>query len=149
MVTEQTFTLARATVEERCQRGEHERAQAIEALIDAARAEAVPALDLLTSTQVGDLLGVSGQTIKNGVRQGRLAGYRIGGRIMVPAESVAAYARRARASPELDEISDADAAHLVVEGRTSRRDRALSKQFAESTRASARLGLCATILPTL
>ncbi len=77
MISEETLRIARSTAEELRLRGEHDRAQAIETLLDAAREEAIPALDLLTSTQAGDLLGVSGQTIKNWVRQGRITAYRV------------------------------------------------------------------------
>lgn len=118
MIPQETFQVARRTAEELRQRGEHERAEAIEALIEAARDEAIPSLDLLTSTQAGELLGVTGQTIKNWVREGRLMGYRVGGRIMVPKEVVAEYVRRARASLDLEEISDAEAARLVADGHS-------------------------------
>ncbi len=72
MITEQTIKEARTAVEELRRRGESDRAEAIEALIDAVRDDVVPALDLLTTTQTGNLLGVSGQTIKNWVRGGTL-----------------------------------------------------------------------------
>ena len=76
---------------------------------------------LLTTSQAGDLLSVSGQTIKNWVRDGRLSGFRVGGRIMVPKDAVAEYIYRARGSLELDEIPDETAARLVAEGRPKRR----------------------------
>ncbi len=117
MISDETLQIARRTAEELRQRGEHEPAKAIEALVEAAREEALPSLDLLTTTEAGDLLGVSGQTIKNWVRQGRLQGYRVGGRIMVPKDVVVEYVRRARRSLDLDMLSDAEAADLVEEGR--------------------------------
>jgi excisionase family DNA binding protein len=120
MITRETLDVAKKTAEELRQRGEQKQAQAIEALLEVARDEAIPSLDLLTSTQVGDLLGVSGQTIKNWVRQGRIAAYRVGGRIMVPQEAVAEYVRRARTSLDLDEVPDEEAARLVDEGRSRR-----------------------------
>lgn len=113
MISQETLEIAKTTAEDLRQRGEHEGAQAIEALVEAAREEAVPSLNLLTSTQAGDLLGVTGQTIKNWVRQGRMVGYRVGGRIMVPKKMVADYVRRARGSLELEEIADSEAARLV------------------------------------
>ena len=116
MISRETLQIAKRTAEELRQRGEHERAEAVEALLEAAREEAVPSLDLLTSTQAGDLLGVTGQTIKNWVRQGRLGGYRVGGRIMIPKEVITEYVRRARGSLNLEEISDSEAARLVTEG---------------------------------
>ena len=120
MISEETLQIARRTAEELRQRGGDERAQAIEALVDAAQQDTLPSLDLLTTTEAGNVLGVSGQTIKNWVRQGQLQGYQVGSRIMVPKETVAEYVRRARGSLELDVISDEDAASLVDEGRRSR-----------------------------
>src|SRR3982751_198036 len=108
MITQEMLNRAKAAADDLRRQGEVERASAIDALIKAARDDAVPALDLLTSTQAGDLLGVSGQTIKNWVRQGRLVGYRVGGRIMVPKEVLAEYVRRARSLLELDPVSDSD-----------------------------------------
>jgi excisionase family DNA binding protein len=66
------------------------------------------------------VLGVSGQTIKNWVRQGQLQGYRVGGRIMVPKDMLAEYVRRARGSLDLDVISDEEAARLAKDGRRAR-----------------------------
>jgi hypothetical protein len=76
MVTQETLRLARTAAEELRQRGEFDRAKAIDALVEASRDEALPALDVVTSSAAGDVLGVTGQTIKNWVRQRRLAGYR-------------------------------------------------------------------------
>jgi len=118
MVSNETLEIARKTAEELRARGEHERAQAIEALVQVAEEDALPSLDLLTSTQAGDLFGVSGQTVKNWVRQGRLTGYRVGGRIMVPRAAVAEYVRRARKSLDLEVLSDGEAERLVANGRT-------------------------------
>jgi excisionase family DNA binding protein len=120
MISDKTLQIARRTAEELRQRGEDEPAQAIEALVDAAQPDALPSLDLLTTTVAGDVLGVSGQTIKNWVRQGQLPGYRVGGRIMVPRDVLAEYVRRARRSLELDVISDEEAASLVEKGRRAR-----------------------------
>lgn len=119
MITQETLEVAKRTAEELRLRGEQQQAQAIEALLEAAQEEAIPSLDLLTSTQAGDVLGVSGQTIKNWVRQGSLAGYRVGGRIMVPKDVIADYVRRARTSLNLEELSDEEAAGLVAEDRSS------------------------------
>ena len=77
----------------------------------------MPALDLLTTTQTGNVLGVSGQTIKNWVREGRFTGYRVGSRIMIPKEVVEEYVRRAGPSLELEDLSDEESARLVTEGR--------------------------------
>jgi excisionase family DNA binding protein len=120
MVSEETLHTAQWTAKELRQRGEHEEARAIEALLEVVREDTVPSLDLLTSTEAGELLGVTGQTIKNWVRQGRLQGYRVGGRIMVPKDAVAEYVERARRSLELEVLSDEEAARLVEEGRRPR-----------------------------
>ncbi|MDQ2827819.1 MAG: helix-turn-helix domain-containing protein [Chloroflexota bacterium] len=74
-------------------------------------------LDLLTSTEVGDLVGVTGQTIKNWVKEGRMKAYRIGSRIMVPREVVEAYVRSAGESLDLDDCSPEEAVRLVNEAR--------------------------------
>lgn len=118
MVNQETLDVAKRTAEQLRERGEQQQAQAIEALLEVAREEALPTLDLLTSTQAGNLLGVSGQTVKNWVRQGRIAAYRVGGRIMVPKEAVAAYVRRARTSLDLDTVSDDEAAQLAADSRS-------------------------------
>ena len=116
MVTQDTIQLARATAAELRERGEKERARAIDALVEAVRQEAIPSLDLLTSGEAGNLLGVTGQTVKNWVRHGRLPGFRIGERIMVPKKAVADYVQRAKRSLDLDEVTDEEAARLVAEG---------------------------------
>ena len=118
MITERTLEIARTTAADLRRQGEDERARAIDELVAAVGADTIPALDLLTSTQAGELLGVTGQTIKNWVRGGELAGFRVGGRIMVPREAVAGYVERARRSLELDALSDDEAARLVAEGRS-------------------------------
>lgn len=79
--------------------------------------ELPPALDLLTSTEIGNLVGVTGQTIKNWVKEGRMEAYRIGNRIMVPREVVEEYVRSAGESLDLDDCSPEEAARLVDEAR--------------------------------
>jgi excisionase family DNA binding protein len=118
MISERARELARAAAAELRQHGQDDRAEAIEALVEATRDESIPALDFLTTTRAGELLGVSGQTIKNWVRDGHLAGYRVGGRIVIPREAVEEYVRRARGSLDLEEIPDDEAAALVAEGRS-------------------------------
>ncbi len=80
MVTDKTVAIVRMMADEPREHGEHERAQAIEALLEATRDEVIPTLDPLTSAKAGELLGVTGQTIKNWVSDSRLAGFRVGGR---------------------------------------------------------------------
>lgn len=70
------------------------------------------ARDMITM-QTGKRLGVSGQTIKNWVQRGELTGFRVGSRIMVPADAVAAYWRLARASLDLGEVSDEEAVQVT------------------------------------
>lgn len=117
MVTQRALDVARQTAEELRERGADEQAAAIETLLAVAREDAVPTLDLLTSNQAGELFGVTGQTIKNWVKQGQLEGYRVGGRIMVPKDALIKYVQRARTSLELPDLSDEEAASLVAEGR--------------------------------
>lgn len=102
MMTEQTIKQARAAADALRRVGDADGATTVEALIAAVRDEAVPALDLLTTTQTGSLLGVTGQAIKNWVREGRFTGYRVGSRIMIPRTVVEEYVRRA--GPSLDMV---------------------------------------------
>jgi excisionase family DNA binding protein len=117
MLSEATIARARLTAEELRQKGEVQPAEVIETILAEAQDDRGRSLDLLTSSQAGDLLGVTGQTIKNWVRDGRLTGYRIGGRIMVPRRSLETYVAQAGAALELEELSDEEAAALVAEGR--------------------------------
>ena len=73
--------------------------------------------DRSSGVEAGDLLGASGQTIGGWVRDRQIAEYRVGGRIVVPRGTVAAYVGRARSSLDLDDISPDEAARLVAEGR--------------------------------
>jgi excisionase family DNA binding protein len=117
MVTEQTLGTAREVAAELRRQGRDEPARAVEALVAAAQDEALPSLDLLTTTEAGQLFGVSAQTIKNWVRDRRITGYRVGGRIMLPRAAVLEYVRQAGASLDLEELSDEAAAALVAESR--------------------------------
>jgi excisionase family DNA binding protein len=119
MISERTLDEAMSVAEDLRQRGD-DRAGAVAALVAQARDEAVPALNLLTTTAAADVFGVTAQTIKNWVRSGQLPGYRVGGRIMLSREAVMEYARQARTSTDLEEVSDEEAAALVAEGRRRR-----------------------------
>lgn len=79
--------------------------------------ETIPALDMLTTTETGDLIGVTGQTIKNWVKAGTFPGYRVGNRIMISRAVVEEYVRCARMSLDIEELSDEEAAELIREGR--------------------------------
>jgi excisionase family DNA binding protein len=115
MVTEQTLASARDTAAELRRHGETERAEAIEALIEAASGDVTPAPDQ-AGPEIADLLGVDGPTLRTWVQEGRFAGYRAGN-LMIPREVVEEYVRRARTSLDLEVISDEEAARLVAEGR--------------------------------
>jgi excisionase family DNA binding protein len=117
MLSEATRVLAERMAADLRRRGEEEPAQVIETLVREAQGNPIAPLDLLTSTQAGELLGVTGQTIKNWVREGTLDGYRIGGRIMIPRRIVEEYVARAGISLDLEEVSDEEAARLVAEDR--------------------------------
>src|SRR5215208_900306 len=111
MLTGDTLEIARETAAELRRRGETERATAIEALIEAAVPPAAPAAG---DDRTADLVGVDGATLRRWLREGRYNAYRIGP-VLVPVEIVAAYARRAGASLDLEAVSDEEAVHLVAE----------------------------------
>jgi len=113
-ITEQTIREARSAVEELRQRGESERARAIEAFIDAVREGTSPRP---APEQIGDLVGVDGRTLRQWVQEGRYQAYRAG-TLIVSSDTVEDYVRRAGPSLDLEVISDDDAARLVAEGRT-------------------------------
>jgi hypothetical protein len=73
--------------------------------------------DRSSGVEVGDLLGASGQAIRDWVRDRQIAEYRVSGRIVVPRGTVAAYVGRARSSLDLEDIPPDEAARLVAEGR--------------------------------
>ncbi|MGH2354891.1 MAG: helix-turn-helix domain-containing protein [Chloroflexota bacterium] len=117
MVNAQTIDDAKAAAEELRRIGQEDAAQAVLALIDSVRTAPPPQNDLLTTTEAGNVFGVTGQTIKNWVRDERLAGYRIGGRIMLPRRAVEEYVHQAGASLDFEPLSDEEAAQVVAEGR--------------------------------
>lgn len=119
MITQRTLTQARTVARDLAAAGQVDQARAIEALIAEIADASLPNLDLLTAPQAGELLGVTGQTIKNWVRAALLPGYRIGGRIMVSREAIETYVRRARTSLALEELADDEIARLVDEDRAS------------------------------
>jgi excisionase family DNA binding protein len=117
-IREQDVAAAKRAAEKLRRAGDTEGAQAVDAVVKAA-ASTVPSLEYYTTTEAGNLLGVTGQTIKNWVTQGRLRGYRLGSRIVVPKSVVEEYVQRAGDSLDLDDVSDEEAAELVVEGRST------------------------------
>jgi excisionase family DNA binding protein len=116
VITERTLQEAGKLAEDLRRSGDP-RSRVVEQLVAAVREDAVPALDLLTTTTAAEVFGVTAQTIKNWVRSGQLSGFRVGGRIMLPREAVMEYARQARASLDLEELSDDEAAALVTAER--------------------------------
>lgn len=117
MITRQVLTQARAAARDLAAAGKVEEARAVEALINEVGDASLPDLNLLTAPEAGELLGVTGQTIKNWVRASQLPGYRIGGRIMVSREAIEAYVRQARTSLDLDDVPDDEIVHLINEDR--------------------------------
>lgn len=117
MISEQAVAAAKRAADKLRQEGDDEAAEAVDALLRAASSP-IPPLDYYTTTEAGNLLRVTGQTIKNWVGQGRLPGYRIGGRIVVSKAAVEDYARRAGASLDLDDLTDDEAASVVAEDRS-------------------------------
>jgi excisionase family DNA binding protein len=117
MVTEQTLTRARAAARDLAAAGKAEQARAIEELISEVAGAEPPRLDLLTAPRAGELLGVSGQTIKNWVCAGQLPAYRIGGRVMISRAAAEEYVRRARAALDLEELPDDEIVRLIDEER--------------------------------
>ncbi len=73
--------------------------------------------DRSSGIEAADLVGAGGQAIRDWVRDRQIAEYRVGGRIVVPRGTVAAYVGRARSSLDLDDIPPDEAARLVTEGR--------------------------------
>ncbi|SRR5581483_2145534 len=100
------------------QSGDTSGARTVDELIAAATEPRVPRIDYVTTTEAAGALKVTAQTIKNWVKQGRLSGFRLGSRIVIPRGAIAEYARRAGDSLDLDDVSDDEAAALVAEGRS-------------------------------
>lgn len=117
MISEHEVAAAKRAADKLRQEGDAEAAEAVDALLRAASSP-IPPLDYYTTTEAGNLLRVTGQTIKNWVSQGHLPGYRIGGRIVVPKAALEEYVRRAGTSLDLDDLSDDEAASVVAEGRS-------------------------------
>lgn len=55
-----------------------------------------------TVSEAAELIGVSGQTVKNWINRGMLKGYRLGGRIVIPREILDGYRPLADALKALD-----------------------------------------------
>ena len=72
-----------------------------------------------TTGEAAQLVGVTGQTIKNWVSRGILTGYRLGGRIVIPARELEGYRPLAEASKALEPTPDRE--ELVEAVRAGRR----------------------------
>jgi len=109
---------AQAAIAQLRRRGDSSTADILEELLQVpSERETIPALDMLTTAETGDLIGVTGQTIKNWVKAGTFPGYRVGNRIMISRAVVEGYVRCARTSLDIEELSDEEAAELIREGR--------------------------------
>jgi len=120
MITEQTIRDAEAIADELRQRGEPGRAQTIDTIVEAVRngngATSTPEPVAEDTERVGQLYGVSGQTLKQWVEEGRYTSYQVG-RLPIRRETVEEYVRRSGSSLELEDFTPEEAARLVAEGR--------------------------------
>jgi excisionase family DNA binding protein len=116
MLDKSSVAAAKRAIEKLRREGDPEAAAAVDTLLRSASSP-VAELDYYTTTEAGNLLRVTGQTIKNWVASGRLPGYRIGSRIVIPKCAVEEYVRRAGASLNLEDLPDDEAAEVVAEGR--------------------------------
>ncbi len=124
MISQETIATARHAADELRQRGDRDRAQAIDALIDAVRDTPVSseaggisdAASNATKERSLDLSGLNGQALKKLVQEGGYTSYRVG-KLPILRETVEEYIRRAGPSLDLEEVSDEEAAQLVAEDR--------------------------------
>ncbi len=123
MITEQTIRDAEAIADELRQRGDAQRAQAIDTIVEAVRtgngangASRAPEPVAEDTERVGDLFSVSGPVLKKWVEEGRYTSYRVG-RFSIPRELVEEYVRRSGSSLDLEDFTPEEAAQLVAEGR--------------------------------
>lgn len=71
-----------------------------------------------TVSEAADLIGVSGQTVKNWISRGMLKGYRLGGRIVIPRAELDDYLPMAQALKGIDPVpSDEEIVDIVRSGR--------------------------------
>ncbi len=122
MATDMTSLVDRAMdVQRRLEeRGFSEEAQLIEQLVKelaASRPRAVK--PFYTTTEAAELVGVTGQTIKNWVARGILKGYRLGGRIVIPRAELDEYRSIAEAAKAIEPLPTRN--ELVEEVRAGRR----------------------------
>jgi hypothetical protein len=116
MITEETIKTAEAMAAELRQQGALEQAQAIEGIIAAVRQSPADGAALPLLDEMPNMVGVTGQIIKDWVHEGRYTGYRAG-TLPIRGQTVQEYVRRAGPSLELEDLSDVEAARLVTEER--------------------------------
>lgn len=71
-----------------------------------------------TVSEAAELIGVSGQTVKNWISRSMLAGYRLGGRIVIPRRALDSYQSVAEALKGIDPMpSDAEIVEQIRAGQ--------------------------------
>lgn len=100
--------------------GLSEEAQVIEQLLrELVSVQPRAAKPFYTTTEAAQLVGVTGQTIKNWIARGILKGYRLGGRIVIPRTEIDEYLSVAEAAKAIEPLPDRD--EIVDEIRAGRR----------------------------
>lgn len=119
-INAELFIRGRMLVQGLRQEGRRDEADTVDALLLVAEQTASP-LQYLTTGQVARRLGVTRQTIVNWVKQRRLPGLRVGGRLMIPATALQAFAQLEQLLDELDTehapLTPEESAALVRRGR--------------------------------
>lgn len=102
------------------ERGFSEEAKVIEQLVKELAASRLQAVKpFYTTTEAAELVGVTGQTVKNWVARGILKGYRLGGRIVIPRAELDEYRSIAEAAKAIEPLPTRN--ELVEEVRAGRR----------------------------
>jgi len=87
------------------ERGAADDAKVVERLVQALTAARPKAeRPYYTISEAAELIGVSGQTVKNWISRGMLKGYRLGGRIVIPRTELDDYRSMADALKSLDPL---------------------------------------------
>ena len=103
---------SRALVNTLREEGRDADAEIVEALISAF---ADPETPLLTTGAVARHLGVTRQSVVNWVKSGRLAGVRVGGRTLIPAEELRRFAEFDSVRAELESERPAENAETAAD----------------------------------
>jgi excisionase family DNA binding protein len=102
------------------EQGATEDAQVVEQLIReiAERATARAERPYYTVSEAAELVGVSGQTIKNWAKRGIIQAYRLGGRIVIPRAELDSYRPTAEAVKGIEPVgTDEEIIELIRAGR--------------------------------